>query len=84
LSLMPPVDTGAGLRCRCSSGAGERGGYLAVQFEARIVNAAVVAVYFTLVWGGDGFRILRSPFHGFEDRLHATAAAYFRALLDWT
>jgi hypothetical protein len=46
-------------------------------------NAAVVAVYFTLVWGGDGFRILRSPFHGFEDRLHATAAAYFRALLDW-
>jgi hypothetical protein len=24
-------------------------------------NAAVVAVYFALVWGGDGFRILRSP-----------------------
>ncbi len=46
-------------------------------------NAAIVAVYFAVVWGRDGLRILRSPFHGFEDRLQATAADYWRALLDF-
>ena len=45
-------------------------------------NAAILAIYFAVVWGGDGFRILRRPFHGFEDRLQATAAAYWRALFD--
>jgi hypothetical protein len=56
----------------------------AVQSHSRLgaVNAAIVAVYFTLVWGGDALRFLRSPFHGFDERVHATAAAYFRALLD--
>jgi hypothetical protein len=46
------------------------------------VNAAVVALYFAPVWGGEGLRALISPFHGFEDRVHAVAASYFRALLD--
>jgi hypothetical protein len=45
-------------------------------------NAAIVALYFAAVWGADGLRILRSPFHGFEERLHATAAAYVRAVFD--
>jgi hypothetical protein len=47
-----------------------------------LCNAAIVAFYFAVVWGADGLRILRSPFHGFEDRLQATAAAYWRALFD--
>jgi hypothetical protein len=46
------------------------------------VNAAVVALYFAPVWGGEGLRALISPFHGFEDRVHAVAASYFRALFD--
>jgi hypothetical protein len=46
------------------------------------VNAALVALYFAPVWGGDGLRALISPFHGFEDRVHAVAASYFRALFD--
>jgi hypothetical protein len=46
------------------------------------VNAALVAIYFAPVWGGDGLRALISPFHGFEDRVHAVAAGYFRALFD--
>ena len=46
------------------------------------VNAAIVALYFTTVWGAEALRLLRSPFHGFEERMHATAAAYFRALCD--
>jgi len=35
------------------------------------------------VWGGDAFRALTSPFHGFEDRVHATTAIYFRQLFDF-
>jgi hypothetical protein len=46
------------------------------------VNAAMVALYFAPVWGGDGLRALISPFHGFEDRVHAVAASYFRELFD--
>jgi len=46
------------------------------------VNAALVALYFAPVWGSDGLRALISPFHGFEDRVHAVAASYFRALFD--
>jgi hypothetical protein len=46
-------------------------------------NAAIVAIYFAAVWGRDGLRILGSPFHGFEDPLQATAAAYWRALFDF-
>jgi hypothetical protein len=47
------------------------------------VNAALIALYFAPVWGGDGLRALISPFHGFEDRVHAVAAGYFRALFDF-
>jgi hypothetical protein len=47
------------------------------------VNAALVAIYFAPVWGADGLRALISPFHGLEDRVHAVAAAYFRALFDF-
>ncbi|HEY7247494.1 MAG TPA: hypothetical protein VH678_26785 [Xanthobacteraceae bacterium] len=46
------------------------------------VNAALVAVYFAPVWGGDALRALTSPFYGFDDRVHAVAVGYFRALLD--
>jgi hypothetical protein len=47
------------------------------------VNAAIVALYFAPVWGRDGLRALTSPFHGFEDRVHAVAAGYYRELLDF-
>jgi hypothetical protein len=46
-------------------------------------NAALVSLYFAPVWGADAIRALTSPFYGFEDRVHATAAGYFRALLDF-
>jgi hypothetical protein len=46
------------------------------------VNAAIVALYFAPVWGGDGLRALISPFHGFDDRVHAVAASYLREMLD--
>jgi hypothetical protein len=47
------------------------------------VNAALISIYFALTWGGDGLRALTSPYNGFEDRLHATAAIYFRNLFDF-
>ncbi len=46
------------------------------------VNAALVSCYFAPVWGIDAVRVLTSPFSGFEDRLHSTAAVYFRNLFD--
>ena len=46
------------------------------------VNAALISIYFASVWGSDAVRVLTSPFYGFEDRLQATAAGYFRGLLD--
>jgi hypothetical protein len=46
------------------------------------VNAALVALYFAPVWGLEGLRALHSPFYGFEDRAHAVAASYLRALFD--
>jgi hypothetical protein len=48
------------------------------------VNAALISCYFAPVWGGDAIRVLRSPFNGFEDPLHSTAAIYFRNLFDLT
>ena len=48
------------------------------------VNAALVSVYFALIWGSDAIRALTSPFNGFEDPVHATAASYFRNLFDFT
>jgi hypothetical protein len=47
------------------------------------VNAALISLYFVPVWGGDAFKALTSPFHGFEDRVHATTAIYFRQLFDF-
>lgn len=46
------------------------------------VNAALVSCYFAPVWAIDALRVLTSPFHGFDDRLHGTAAIYFRNLFD--
>jgi hypothetical protein len=46
------------------------------------VNAALVSLYFAPVWGGEALRAMISPFSGFDDRLHATAASYFRAMFD--
>ena len=46
-------------------------------------NVALISLYFVPIWGGDALRALTSPFHGFEDRVHATAAIYFRQLFDF-
>jgi hypothetical protein len=46
-------------------------------------NAALVSIYFVPVWGGEALHALTSPFNGFEDRAHAVAAAYFRAMFDF-
>jgi hypothetical protein len=46
------------------------------------VNAALLAIYFVPVWGRDALRVLTSPFFGFEDRTHAAAISYFRAVFD--
>jgi hypothetical protein len=46
------------------------------------VNAALLAIYFVPVWGRDALRVLTSPFFGFEDRAHAAAISYFRAVFD--
>jgi hypothetical protein len=47
------------------------------------VNAALVSLYFAPVWGLESLRVMTSPFSGFEDRAHATAASYFRAMFDF-
>jgi len=47
------------------------------------VNAALISVYFGPVWGRDALRALTSPFYGFQDRAHAVAASYYRALFDF-
>jgi hypothetical protein len=47
------------------------------------VNAALVSLYFALIWGSEGLQALISPYSGFEDPLHATAAAYFRGLFNF-
>ncbi len=47
------------------------------------VNAVLVSLYFVPVWGGDALRALTSPYNGFEDRVQATAAIYFRHLFDF-
>jgi hypothetical protein len=45
-------------------------------------NAALVSLYFAPVWGVEALRAMTSPFYGFEERLHAVAAGYYRALFD--
>src|SRR5215471_16456568 len=56
----------------------------AMQSNLRLgaANAALVSLYFAPVWGTQAMRALTSPFSGFEDRAHAVAAGYFRALFD--
>ena len=62
---------------------GRRGGFDAVLPSLGCVNAALVSLYFVPVWGGDALRALTSPYNGFEDRVQATAAIYFRHLFDF-
>jgi hypothetical protein len=39
-------------------------------------NVALAALYFVPVWGVDAIRALKSPFSGFEDRVHGTTANF--------
>ena len=41
-------------------------------------NLALVSLYFVPAWGVDAIRALKSPFSGFEDRVHSAAAAYLQ------
>jgi hypothetical protein len=41
-------------------------------------NLALVSLYFVPVWGVDALRALKSPFSGFEDRVHSAAANYLQ------
>jgi hypothetical protein len=45
-------------------------------------NAALISLYFLPVWGVDALRALKSPYYGFEGKVHAVAASYYRALFD--
>jgi len=47
-----------------------------------LVNFALVSAYFVPAWGHDALRALTSPYNGFEDRVHAAAASFFREVLD--
>jgi hypothetical protein len=46
-------------------------------------NLALIACYFAPTWGRDALRALTSPFNGFEDRVQAAAASYFRDMFDF-
>jgi hypothetical protein len=46
-------------------------------------NLALIACYFAPTWGRDALRALTSPFNGFEDRVQAAAASYFREVFDF-
>jgi hypothetical protein len=41
-------------------------------------NLALASLYFVPAWGADAIRALRSPFSGFEDRVHGAAANYLQ------
>ena len=45
-------------------------------------NLALLALYFAPVWGAEALRALTSPYGGFEERAHATAATAIGRLLD--
>jgi hypothetical protein len=47
-----------------------------------LVNFALVSAYFVPTWGHDALRALTSPYNGFEDRVHAAAASFFREVFD--
>jgi hypothetical protein len=46
------------------------------------VNAALVSLYFSPVWGIEAVRALTSPYYGLEDRAQAVAASYFHTHFD--
>jgi len=46
------------------------------------VNLALVSLYFIPVWGRDAVRVLVSPYHGLEQRVHAAATIYVGELFN--
>lgn len=46
------------------------------------VNLALVSLYFIPVWGRDAIRVLISPYHGLEQRVHAAATIYVGELFN--
>jgi len=45
-------------------------------------NLVLLSIYFVPAWGHDAARALISPYNGLDDRVHATAAIFFRRLFD--
>lgn len=46
------------------------------------VNLTLVSLYFIPAWGRDAVRVLISPYHGLEQRVHGPAVLYLRDLFD--
>jgi hypothetical protein len=46
-------------------------------------NLAIISIYFVPAWGHDALKVLTSPYNGFEDGIHATAAIYFWKMFDF-
>lgn len=46
------------------------------------VNLTLVSLYFIPVWGRDAVRVLISPYHGLEQRVHGPAALLLRDLFE--
>jgi hypothetical protein len=46
------------------------------------VNLALVSLYFIPVWGRDAIKVLISPYHGLEQRVHAAATIYVGELFN--
>ena len=46
------------------------------------VNLVLLSIYLVPIWGRDAIRALISPYNGLDERVHATAAIYFRRLFD--
>jgi hypothetical protein len=65
-----------------SLGSFSLGSFSLGSFSLGSVNLALLSFYFFPVWGRDAIRALVSPYNGLEDRVHATAAIYFRQLFD--
>jgi hypothetical protein len=63
---------------------GGRGGVDAVNSSAWGGQCRFDLGLFRAGLGTDAVRALTSPFHGFEDPIHATAVSYFRNLFDFT
>jgi hypothetical protein len=61
---------------------GSRDSLISRSLTLGTVNLALLSLYFFPVWGRGAYRALVSPYNGLEDRVHATAAIYFRQLFD--